>query len=203
MTLTLQPALNSSVFFFLLWLCYEWLFLLFHFLNYHVPFYPSSAFYAPFLHSIKDCACSELRQVAGPNTLIDSILLKQALCKMSENINSTFQKFTDSGNVRSLSLILSVEKKPSLTMNTKWYWSNSSARRRVEERTVEQTGAILFDFRRHNQAWQASFSPRMCGEEGSTVNVPRRHRAITLNRWVLGCKANLECSFRNPDCHAN
>lgn len=31
---------------------------------------------------------------------------------MSENINSTFQKFTDSGNVRSLSLILSGEKNP-------------------------------------------------------------------------------------------
>lgn len=88
-------------------------------------------------------------------------------------------------------------------MNTKWYWSYSSARRRVEERTEEQTGAILFDFRRHNQAWQASSSPRMCGEEGSTVNVPRCHRAITLNRWVFGCKATLECSSMNGDWRAN
>lgn len=52
-------------------------------------------------------------------------------------------------------------------MNTKWFWSYSIARRRVEGRTEEQTGAILFDFRRHNQAWQASSSPRVCGEEHS------------------------------------
>lgn len=39
--------------------------------------------------------------------------------------------------------------------------------------------------------------------ERSTVNVPRCHRAITLNRWVLGCKATLEFSSRNADWHAN